>query len=391
MKNAKIVLLSSTLLVSLIVGTSALAQDIPAPPDVAAPPEDAEVTPTGLASKVLQAGTGETHPGEVDSVTVHYTGWTTDGKMFDSSVARNKTSTFPLNRVISGWTEGLQLMVVGEKRRFWIPENLAYGGQQGRPAGMLVFDVELFDILAAPKAPSDVAAPPADAKKEASGLASKVLSAGTGSEHPKAADTVTVHYSGWTTDGQMFDSSVTRGQPATFGLGQVIAGWTEGLQLMVVGEKRRLWIPEELAYSGQANRPQGMLVFDVELLEITKAPEAPADVAAPPEDAEVTKSGLASKVLKAGTGTEHPKSSSRVTVHYSGWTTDGKMFDSSVTRGQPATFGLGQVIKGWTEGVQLMVVGEKRRFWIPEKLAYGGRPGAPQGMLVFDVELLEIK
>ena len=391
MKNAKIVLLSLSLLVSLIVGTSALAQDIPAPPDVAAPPEDAEVTPTGLASKVLQAGTGEAHPAEADSVTVHYTGWTTDGKMFDSSVAREKKSTFPLDRVISGWTEGLQLMVVGEKRRFWIPENLAYGGQQGRPAGMLVFDVELFEILEAPKAPADVAAPPDDAEVETSGLASKVLSAGTGSEHPKAADTVTVHYSGWTTDGKMYDSSVSRGQPATFGLGQVIKGWTEGLQLMVVGEKRRLWIPEELAYAGQANRPQGMLVFDVELLDITKAPEAPADVAAAPDDAEVTKSGLASKVLQAGTGTEHPKASSRVTVHYSGWTTDGKMFDSSVSRGQPATFGLGQVIKGWTEGVQLMVEGEKRRFWIPEKLAYGGRPGAPQGMLVFDVELLEIQ
>ncbi len=66
------------------------------------------------------------------------------------------------------------------------------------------------------------------------------------------------------------------------------------------------------------------------------------------------------------------------------------MFDSSVTRGRPATFPLGGVIAGWTEGVQLMVVGEKRRFWIPEDLAYGGRPGAPQGMLVFDVELLEI-
>ena len=79
-----------------------------------------------------------------------------------------------------------------------------------------------------------------------------------------------------------------------------------------------------------------------------------------------------------------------MTVHYSGWTTDGKLFDSSVTRGKPATFGLDQVIKGWTEGLQLMVEGEKRRFWIPEKLAYGGKAGNPAGMLVFDVELLEI-
>ena len=71
------------------------------------------------------------------------------------------------------------------------------------------------------------------------------------------------------------------------------------------------------------------------------------------------------RCIKAGTGTEHPKKRSRVTVHYSGWQTSGKMFDSSVMRGAPATFGLGDVIAGWTEGVQLMVVGEKTRFWIP--------------------------
>ncbi len=80
-----------------------------------------------------------------------------------------------------------------------------------------------------------------------------------------------------------------------------------------------------------------------------------------------------------------------MTVHYTGWTTDGKMFDSSVVRGQPASFPLNQVIRGWTEGLRLMVEGEKRRLWIPEKLAYGGRAGAPQGMLVFDVELISIQ
>lgn len=77
-------------------------------------------------------------------------------------------------------------------------------------------------------------------------------------------------------------------------------------------------------------------------------------------------------------------------MHYTGWTTDGKMFDSSVARGQPATFSLDGVISGWTEGVQMMVVGEKRRFWIPAKLAYEGKEGRPQGMLVFDIELIKI-
>lgn len=118
---------------------------------------------------------------------------------------------------------------------------------------------------------------------------------------------------------------------------------------------------------------------------------APPDVAAPPADAETTASGLASRVLEAGTGTQHPGPRSRVLVHYSGWTTDGQMFDSSVSRGEPIAFGLYQVIPGWTEGVQLMVEGERRRLWIPEALAYGGRPGAPAGMLVFDVELIRIE
>ena len=121
---------------------------------------------------------------------------------------------------------------------------------------------------------------------------------------------------------------------------------------------------------------------------------APADVAAAPADAMKTASGLASKVLKKGTGAKKPAKTDTVKVHYTGWTTDGKMFDSSVMRGQPASFALNQVIPGWTEGVALMVVGEKRRFWIPGNLAYGDtpkRPGAPAGTLVFDVELLEIE
>jgi peptidylprolyl isomerase len=120
---------------------------------------------------------------------------------------------------------------------------------------------------------------------------------------------------------------------------------------------------------------------------------APPDVAKPPADAQKTASGLASKVITAGKGKQRPTAESTVTVHYSGWTTDGKMFDSSVQRGTPSSFPLNRVIKGWTEGVQLMVVGEKRRFWIPGALAYDNstRPDAPKGMLVFDVELLEIK
>jgi len=122
--------------------------EIAAPPDVAAPPADATKTKSGLAYKVLSKGTGTEHPTATSVVTVNYTGWTTDGKMFDSSVQRGQPAQFPLNRVIPGWTEGLQLMVKGEKTRFWIPVDLAYNNMPGRPAGMLVFDVELMDIAA---------------------------------------------------------------------------------------------------------------------------------------------------------------------------------------------------------------------------------------------------
>jgi peptidylprolyl isomerase len=170
----------------------------------------------------------------------------------------------------------------------------------------------------------------------------------------------------------------------------LIKGFAEGLQLMTVGEKRRFWIPQDLAYRGQPGRPAGMLVFDVELLDIQPDPFAPPpDVAAPPSDAKRTASGLMYKVLRPGTGTAHPNRNSQVTVHYTGWTTDGKMFDSSHRKGQPVPLSLDEVISGWTEGVQLMVDGEKTRFWIPQRLAYQGKP--PVGMLVFDIELISHK
>jgi peptidylprolyl isomerase len=126
------------------VGVEKEASSIPPPPDVAAPPPDSLKTSSGISTKQLQSGSGQRRPRATDTVVVHYTGWTTDGKMFDSSLARHQPSEFKLNEVIRGWTEGVQMMVKGEKRRFWIPENLAYQG--GEPKGMLVFDIELIDI-----------------------------------------------------------------------------------------------------------------------------------------------------------------------------------------------------------------------------------------------------
>ena len=283
---------------------------------------------------------------------------------------------------------------VGLLRRTLLGAAAGCSGPSSAGAQLPFFDIP---------APVDVAAP-TDAEFTPSGLAFRVLQAPfcESEEECKQArplkfDKVTVDYTGWTRNGKMFDSSVKRGERASFGVSQVIKGWTEGLQLMAPGEKRRFWIPANLAYGENpgGGRPGGALTFDVELFSVERGPNLPTpkDVASPPADAEVSASGIASKVLKEGVGKEKPSASSVVTVDYTGWTTDGQLFDSSVLRGRPATFRLDQVIPGWTEGVQLMVAGEKRRFWIPSKLAYGEKPsgGKPAGMLVFDVNLYQIQ
>jgi FKBP-type peptidyl-prolyl cis-trans isomerase len=257
-----------TFVVIAALASAQNAKIIPAPADVAEAPADAETTASGLASKVIEAGTGKTHPARTDRVTVDYTGWTTDGRMFDSTSTTGQPATFPLDKVIAGWTEGVQLMVAGETRRFWIPESLAYKGKEGRPQGTLVFDVRLISFTEPPSlTPTDFKKPPSAARRTVSGLSYQVLKPGGGRHHPTETSTVTVHYSGWTTDGKMFDSSISRGEPATFSLSRVIPGWTEGVQLMVEGEKTRFWIPEALAYKGQGPI-FGDLVFDIELIKI---------------------------------------------------------------------------------------------------------------------------
>jgi FKBP-type peptidyl-prolyl cis-trans isomerase len=251
----------------------------------------------------------------------------------------------------------------------------------------------------APPPPRDVAEAPAQATKTASGLAWKMLSKGQGGAHPGPHDKVSVTFTGWTPEGEVIDSSIPDGEPRTFSMDALLGGLAEGLGAMAKGEKRRLWIPGALATSGRPRRPgaAGPSVFDVELLDFVKTPDpipVPDDVDAPPAEAKRTASGLAYEVLKRGKGKEHPTASSTVEVHYSGWTREGRLFDSSVSRGKSISFPLDGVIKGWTEGVQLMVVGDKTRFWIPSALAYGDAParaGTPAGPLVFDIELLAIR
>ena len=256
-------------LLAMSVASAQRLPDLPAPADVAAPPADAVRSPSGLVSRIVTPGSGTETPQDTDFVTVHYTGWTSEGRLFDSSHARSMPNLFALNRVMAGWRECVLMMKVGETRRCWVPQNLAFNGQAGRPAGTVVFDIELLDVRPTPSTPPpDVAAPPADAASTPSALYYKVIKAGTGTRHPAARDNVTVHYSGWTTAGVLFDSTVLKGAPITLDLNNVIRGWTEGLQLMVEGERTRFWIPEKLAYKGERGKPRGMLVFDIDLIRI---------------------------------------------------------------------------------------------------------------------------
>lgn len=252
-----------------------------------------------------------------------------------------------------------------------------------------ILAVLLTTFITKPLPPSDLSAPPADAQRLDTGLVTKVLSPGEGSNHPAATDYVHIRYAVW----KASDASVvdfTKGQsPAFVPLQTMLPGMRDMITLMAPGERRRGWIPASLGGGRIANGE--VYVMDAELVDVIHPPTAPSDVAAAPADATKTASGLAYKILKPGTGTAHPKKRDTVVVHYSGWTTDGNMFDSSVMRDEPATFALDQVIPGWTEGVQLMTEGEKVRFWIPAKLAYKNQPGMPAGMLVFDVELIKIK
>ncbi len=183
-----------------------------------------------------------------------------------------------------------------------------------------------------------------------------------------------------------------RNQIATIALILTAAG-AAGAQSEAETQPSSMPTAEPTSMPSSVGRPAAAQISDMPMevrAEVTT--EAPADVGAPPWSADLTMSGLMSRVIREGHGERHATPQDHVTVHYSGWTTDGEMFDSSVDRGIPASFPLSGLIEGWQEGIPLMVVGEIRRFWIPANLAYGntGGGGRPTGMLVFDIELISI-
>jgi peptidylprolyl isomerase len=267
------------------------------------------------------------------------------------------------------------------------------------PNAQVIIEVE---VLSVESTPDPMAVEEDDLTTTDSGLQYYDIEVGAGIEAVEGS-TVTTEYAIWVQgeDGadDLFISSSVAGGPAIFTLGPadlVFPGWDEGATGMQVGGKRLLVIPGDLALGemgGGEIPPNATLIMEIEMLEIVE-PVVMTEV--DEADFTVTDSGLKYYDFVVGDGST-PETGQIVVVHYTGWLEDGTKFDSSLDRGQPFSFPLGQgsVIPGWDEGVATMQVGGKRQLVIPAELGYGdagaGASIPPGATLIFEVELLEIQ
>ncbi|MEM9738477.1 MAG: FKBP-type peptidyl-prolyl cis-trans isomerase [Pseudomonadota bacterium] len=248
-------------------------------------------TESGLEYIIVAGGPeGGLSPVARDTVEVHYEGrLARNGEKFDSSFDRGQRTSFPLNGVIAGWTEGLQYLSEGDDAVFYIPADLAYG-QSPRPGGViqpgddLIFRVALNKVFPAPPPKAvDTAAwetyTPWDSEREGvqktgTGLEYVVLESVEEGPSPNPEDQVVVFYEGrLDADGELFDSAFRRGEPAIFPAGRLIPGWVEALSLMKRGERWLIHVPSELGYGatgtpGGPIPPNSDLNFEVELMDV---------------------------------------------------------------------------------------------------------------------------
>ena len=239
--------------------------------------------------------------------------------------------------------------------------------------------------------PQPLTAPPPGAIETATGMSYIVLKPAPSPARTATGPFIEFRIDLWSSDGTTRASARETGARvvAVRALAQQQPGIARALLTTPVGETRRWWIAPDRMRPGYPGMPDQLHVADITVVAETDPLQAPADLLAPPADALRTASGLAYRVLTRGAGGPRPGPGSTVRVDYTGWTPDGKAFDSSLTTGAPAILPLEALIDGWKEGMPLMSRGDTFRFWIPGHLAYdgSGTPGAPSGPLVFDVTL----
>lgn len=385
------------LLLLCAVAISLSAQDTPKREPWSKDGNSVTKTPSGLVVSVLKPGAEAPRPKLGDTVKVKYTGWLEDGTEFDSS--RGNPVEFRIGSVIEGWNEGLGHIGAGGQVKLTIPGNLAYGPKGSPPKippnATLIFDVELVEVKPGPVAPSFTAPTKDKQKKTEKGLLYEILAEGTGTNITTDEQFV-AEYAIFTLGGKLLDCSAFSGQPlkgtrASFR----IPFMNEAFGLLKEGSHAVFEVTPALGFG---DRPMPGLkadestIWDIKILNVTRPLALPEFYMPRADVMKSTASGLQYEVIKEGTGAV-PLKSANVTVHYAGWFTDGRIFDSSYSRGEPTSFPVTGVIPGWTEGLQLMKEGSVYRFVIPGKLAYGaqGMPGRipPDATLIFHVELVK--
>jgi peptidylprolyl isomerase len=232
-----------------------------------APPADARKSKDGLLYKVLARSRGVMHPSAGDLVTVKTVGWKTDGQplLRSDGTQGGEPATVRLGSMGPGLVAGIRTMVRGEKRRFWMSEELAaVTRSKDQAPSQVVIDVELLGFKAGPRPPSV----PSDFRSPPKGQTSKVLRKGTGTAVPRPDNMVELQYSAWSAEGKLIHDTSQFGRPFRAPVANLAGGLREGVQSMVEGEKRRLWVRAG--------------VIDVELIRILDG-AGPAVVTAPPD------------------------------------------------------------------------------------------------------------
>lgn len=395
--------------------------------------EGIKTTSSGLQYQIIKEGTGA-KPTLENSVVTHYTATFINDKVFESSIELGQPATFSLKNIIPGWQEGILLMSVGSRYRFFIPAHLAYGQNSPPsipPNSTLIFDIELLDV----KIINDEEVGKSkmsysygymvgrslaniDLSLEEKNPSQFIQGFMKGFEFSKEEVVSIENYLHARIQSDEESKDEMTAKKIAFGIGitsssglatQVGAGLVDfdinglGFGYSTAIQGKASMIEEEEMNSLLRAYFEPLQQKMVAELQKKAALDAVANIAlgekfleenSKKEGVIVMSNGMQYIIIKEGEG-KKPSIKNEVSTHYVGTLLDGSVFDSSIERGEPAVFSLEQVIEGWQEGIPLMPVGSKYKFFIPSNLAYGNEAiddAIPAGsLLIFEVELLEIK